>query len=442
MDDPENDFIGLEMFRGSAKTTIMRTHVSKRVAYGVSRTILFVGAAQNHAARSVRWLARQVETNKPWAQTFGLFRGPKWSENEIEIINESAECRIFVLAMGMTGSTRGLNLDDYRPDFIGVDDPCDEENTGTPDQREKMNALFFGSLQQGLAPKSEAPHRKMGLFQTGLNKGDLINQAHADETWKTIKLGVFDADGQSVWEDRFPTEELLKQKAAFIARNQIHYWLREMECKIVSAETAAFNTTMLKYYDTLPEGMSVFIGIDPARETKRNTRAHKAAIVAIGTKDGIAYLLEYWAEPNQNPEAIWGAYLAMAVRWRPLITAVEATAYQQTLAWYLRQRMTQTNTYFNIREVTDRRKKPDRIRQAYTERITMGTFRVRKEQVEFIEALAEYTDDVDIDVLDAGAFALDMASPHLRAGQMGTTVTKEIARERWGEFEEYKGACP
>lgn len=445
MDDPVNDFIGLEMFRGSAKTTIMRTHVSKRVAYGISRTILFVGAAQNHAARSVRWLARQVETNKPWAGAFGLRKGAKWSESEIEIINESAECRIFVLAMGMTGSTRGLNLDDYRPDFIGVDDPCDEENTGTPEQREKMEALFFGSLQQGLAPKSEAPHRKMGLFQTGLNKKDLINLCHQDPTWKTIKLGVFDESGQSVWPKRFPTEELIETKKAFIERGQLHYWLREMECRIVSSETAAFNVSLLKYYETLPEHMTVFIGIDPARETKNRTRAHKAAIVAIGVADGVAYLLEYWAEPNQNPESIWQAYYTIALRWRPAITAIESVAYQQTLAWFFQQRRAQTNFYVGlVKEYNDRRKKPDRIRQAYTGRIADGAFRVKKGQTEFIEALTEYTDDVDIDVLDAGAIALDTATPHLNASLHGNSVytTGQLGYERGQSLEEFKGSCP
>lgn len=415
MDSPKYDFVGLEMFRGSAKTTTMRTHVSKRVAYGLSRTILFVGASQAHAARSVRWLARQIEQNHLWCQDFGLERGNKWSESEIEIINHSSGIRIFVLAMGMTGSTRGLNLDDYRPDFIGVDDPCDEENTGTPEQREKMEALFFGSLQQGLAPKSEAYHRKMVLLQTGLNKFDLIHLCHKDPTWKTLKLGVFDRDGRSVWETRFPTKALLDAKQAFVSRGQIHYWLREMECKVVSSESAAFNTKLLQFYDLPPEGMITFIGVDPARETKLKTKAHKAAIVCIGIANGVAYLLEYWAEPNKNPEAIWQAYSEIAIRWRPQLTGVESVAFQQTLAWYFRQRMIQTNTYFTVREVTDKRKKPDRIRQAYTERINMGTFRVRENQVDFIEALTDYTDDVDIDVLDAGAIALDLASPALRA---------------------------
>ncbi len=348
--------------------------------------------------------------------------------------------------MGMTGSTRGLNLDDYRPDFIGVDDPCDEENTGTPEQREKMNALFFGSLQQGLAPVSEFPHSKMGLFQTGLNKDDLINLCHKDPTWKTIKLGCFDTKGESVWPVRFPTATLKKSKKAFFERNQIHYWLREMECKIVSAENAAFNTTLLQFYQTKPTDLQVIIGIDPARETKLRTKAHKAAIVAIGVSKGIAYLLEYWAEPNQNPEAIWQAYLSMAIAHRPIITAIEATAYQQTLAWYFNQRRVQTNTYIGaIREYNDRRKKPDRIRQAYTGRIAQGSFKVRKEHQTFVEALATYTDDVDIDVLDAGAIALDASSPYLRATAFGEAVDDDsnLPIPYEGNIKlEYEGSCP
>ncbi len=419
LDDPDNQFVGLELFRGSGKTTIMRGHCSKRIAYGLSRTIMLVGPEQKHPKRTIRWLMAQIERNTFWTQTFGLYKGSKWSEEEIEVINESAECRIFVVAFGMTGSTRGLNIGDYRPDFIGVDDPCDEENTGTPDQLQKMDARFFGSLQQSLAPLSEAPHSKMALLQTGLAKNDLIYQAHKDPTWKCVKLGIFDKDGRSTWEERFPTEEMLAKKRAFIERDQLPYWLREMECKIVSQETAAFNTKLLKHYENLPPQMHVFAGIDPARETKLRTRAHKGAIVFVGVNQGITYLLEYWAQKNPNPEMFWIEFLRMATHWRPLITGIETTAYQQTLEWYFHQRMMQTNSPFTIKPYDDRRKKPDRIRQAFTQRIAMGTFRTMIGQHEFNAALAEYTDDVDIDVLDAGAIAMDIATPWITASLMG-----------------------
>jgi len=243
---------------------------------------MLVGPEQKHARRSVRWLMRQIEGNHFWTQTFGLHKGSKWSEEEIEIINESAECRIYIIAFGITGSIRGVNLDDYRPDFISIDDACDEENTGTADQRKKIEGLLFGNIQQSLAPRSESPHSKIAMLQTGLHKQDLIHIAHKDPTWRTLKLGVFDESGRSVWEERFPTEELLAKKRAFIERDNLPYWLREMECKIVSHETAAFNTKLLTHWKNLPARMQVFAGIDPARETKKATRAHKAAIVFIG----------------------------------------------------------------------------------------------------------------------------------------------------------------
>ena len=426
LDNPQHQFSAVEMFRGSGKTTTLRSYVSRRIAYGISRTIMLVGPEQKHPRRTIHWLQTQVERNKPWTQAFGIRKGKKWSEEAIEIIVESAECTVNVLAFGIYASTRGLNIDDYRPDLILVDDPCDEENTGTEDQRKKMEALFFGSLQQSLAPRSEAEHSKMVLLQTGLHKEDLINLTHKDGSWHTFKLGVFDEEGRSVWEDRFPTAELLEKKRGFLERNQLHYWLREMECKIISAETAAFNVSLLKHYENLPAHMHVFAGIDPARETKKtNTRAHKAAIVFIGVADGVTYLLEYWAAKDANPEILWTEYLRMATRWRPLLTGIETHAYQQTLEWYFNQRMMQTNTPFTIKPYNDRRKKPDRIRQAFTQRIVMGTFQTAKGQTEFNEALAEYTDDVDIDVLDAGAIAIDVATPWITATLMGEDTSDD-----------------
>lgn len=445
MDDPEHQNMGLELFRGSAKTTITRCNVAKRISYGVSRTIMIVGPEQKHARRSVRWLMRQIEINSLWTQTFGLKKGAKWSEEEIEIINESANCRIFVIAFGITASTRGLNLDDYRPDFIVLDDCCDEENTGTPDQRQKIRGLLFGNIMQSLAPRSEAPHSKIVMLQTGLHKEDLINTAHKDPSWQTVQLGCFDKDGRSTWEERFPTEELLAKKRSFIEQNNLPYWLREMECKIVSMETAAFNTNLLVNYENLPASLTVFAGIDPARETKKSTRAHKAAIVFIGVANGVSYLLEYWAAKDANPEMLWQEYLRMAITWRPLVTGIETVAYQQTLEWYFNQRMQQTNSPFTIKPYNDRRRKPDRIRQAFTQRIAMGTFQTRKDQHEFNAALAEYTDDVDIDILDAGAIALDIATPWIHAGLFGEDEDSTLMLPQGVESrrsQEFIAPCP
>src|SRR4249919_4294943 len=52
LDDPKVRFSNQRIFRGGAKTTIARVNTSKRIAYGVSKTVLYVGASEGAAARS------------------------------------------------------------------------------------------------------------------------------------------------------------------------------------------------------------------------------------------------------------------------------------------------------------------------------------------------------------------------------------------------------
>lgn len=433
IESPENRFVAWEVFRGGAKTTLLRVATAKRISYALSRVAVFTSAAQRHAERTIRWLKRQVMFNTYWTQTFGLRKGDKWADYEIEIINTILDQRIYILAVGMTGQTRGINLDDYRPDFWMIDDPCNEENTNTEEARKKTDELMFGAMQGSLAPVTENPHTKMGLAQTSLHPEDLINKCHKDPTWKTKKFSIYDSFGRSRWPDRFPDEEVAKEKQGYIGRGQIHIWKREKEVQIVPAEGHAFMTEHIQFYDWLPESMVTYIGLDPARERHKNPKkAHKSAIVTIGINSNGIFLLDSFAQKQKNPEELWAEFFRMATRWMPQMTGVETIAFQQMLAWYFRQKMQALNYYIPIREIEDRRRKPERIRQAYTGPIQQKKFHVPRNAVgtQFVEELDNYSDEKDIDVLDAGAIAITLSSPTLlmlsSQGQ-GDDVTEEEA---------------
>jgi len=139
LEDPEKRYVALKMFRGSAKTTRLRVFVTKRIAYALSNTILFVSNAQKHSVYSLKWIRRQVEFNTKWARTYGLRRGTTWNDEHLEILHGVDGRIINVLALGITGQVRGINLDDFRPDLIVLDDPDNEETTNTPEQREKTS---------------------------------------------------------------------------------------------------------------------------------------------------------------------------------------------------------------------------------------------------------------------------------------------------------------
>lgn len=170
LDDPKKRQVSIEVFRDGAKTTLLRTFASKRIAYGISRTILFVSASQGHSILSIRWLKRAVEHNHLWAKTFRLRKGSKWTDDHIEILHEALDTPITVIALGITGQVRGINVDDYRPDLIICDDTSTDEAATSADQRNKQTSLVFGALINSLAPASECPEAKAVILDTPKSK--------------------------------------------------------------------------------------------------------------------------------------------------------------------------------------------------------------------------------------------------------------------------------
>jgi len=417
-----NRHVAIKVFRGGAKTTKLRLFTSKRIAFGISHTILFVSEAQDHSIKSISWIKKNVMYNKKWAETFQLRPGKKWSEVEIEIMHGVDEYPITVIALGITGQTRGVNIDDYRPDLIVVDDPCDEENTATKEQRKKISDLFFGALEKSLAPESEAPEAMMCLLQTPLNAEDLIEQCMVDPQWATASFSCFNDNSESAWPERWTTEVFLRDKNAHIARNQLALWLREMEVTITSEETASFRQEWLTYWETLPEGMVVYIGIDPTpppKETEVITSRDldDAVIVAIGLYKGKVYVLDVYTCKSPNPDEFISKIFEFQIRYRPFKIGFETVLFARTTKFYLEKEMRRRHHYFTVTPVEDKRKKSIRITQAITNRASMRMLAVHKSQTTLIQQFVMYPNCRHDDILDALAIALDLINPALDGGE-------------------------
>lgn len=402
-------FVSFMVFRGGAKTTKLRLFVSKRIAYGVSHTILFVSNSQGHAVKSLEWLKRNVEFNTKWAQTFGLTKGVKWAGEDIEILHGVDKYPIRILALGITGQVRGVNIDDFRPDLIVVDDPDDEETTATSDQREKTSDLFFGALAKSLAPASEASDAMMVLLQTPFNDHDLISLCTKDDQWRSVKFGCFDVGGHSVWPERWSTEELLADKEAHVKRGQLALWMREMECEIVPEGGASFNEENLKFWEVLPERLVYLITIDPASSDAKG--ADDQVIMVLAFRGADVYVVEYSAEKGEMPEAAVNTLLEYCGRYNPLGIVVESVSYQRVLAWYVEQEMRARRRFVPVHRVQDRRRKADRILQALGGATGYGRLYVRSSHFKFLEQYGRYSprDKGHDDVLDAVAMGIDYA---------------------------------
>jgi hypothetical protein len=428
-----------EVFRGGAKTSLLRVFAAQRISYALSRTIMYVSVSQQHAVFSVRWLKRQVQYNTRWAQLFGLRKGEKWSDEIIEIYHGVDETPITVMAMGITGQIRGFNVDDFRPDLIIADDILNEENTATPEQRKKLSDLFFGALQNSLAPASECPTAKMVLLQTPLHREDLIETCMQDPTWNARRFSAFNEHGESRWPERWTTEVLKAEKESFIRRGLYSLWMREMECTIVAGAGKTFDVTKLQYWDVLPEGMRCIVAIDPA--SSESKKADDNVVIAVGFKGLDVFVIAYHADTGVMPDACAAHFFDLVMLCNPVKAAVEGVAYQRVLKWYIDQEMIRRRMFVPVELVQDRRAKSDRIIQALAGLVAYGHLHIHSSMSKLMQQLDDFdsTTDQHDDVIDALAIAIMSMNPALRL----STNDGEIFEDDEDEYEELSfGGCP
>lgn len=414
LEDARSRQTAIQVFRGGAKTTILRAFASRRIAYDISRTILFVSNAEDQAISSIQWIKNRVDHNKPWASFYGLKRGKKWRDDFAQILHESGAVTT-LLPKGITGQVRGINIDDYRPDLIVVDDMDTEETTATPTQRQKQSDLLFGALLKSLASSEDIPSAKLVMLQTPLNPEDQISTCMKDPSFQKTTVSCFDENGKSTWEDMFSTEFLQKDKEAHIARQQTSLWLREMECKLVARESSDFREEWLKHWDTLPEGMITFMGIDPVpppspTELAAGLRRKDSEVLSIvGVHKDEFRLLEYSENKGHDPEWTTSEYFRLVEKWNPLKVRLDAIAYQRTLKWILDKAMKERRRYVQINAVADKRKKSHRIQQAFSGIASMGKFYVHPSMKNFVTQFVAYPNVAHDDILDSVSLALDEA---------------------------------
>ncbi len=436
--------VNILVFRGGAKTSILRMYTAKRIAYGLAHTILYIGKSEGHAVRSIKWLKKQVQFNRKFASVFNLSKGAKWQDTEAEIQRGSDADPVWIMGMGITGSVRGINQDDFRPDLIVIDDALDEENSATADMREKLSNLIYGAVIESLSPASETPDAKLVMLQTPQNREDVSMKALKDDAWKSKRFGCWTKETEdlplhlqeSIWPIRWPSEVIRKEKQQAIARNKLSTFMREKECKLTSPETATFLFKWLKYYDDeeglnalLPDHMVKCMAIDPVPppsdiQIAKGMRGKDfEAFAVVGKHSGNFYLLEYTLNRGHDPSWTIAEFMRLAYKYNPRKVVVESVAYQRTLAWLLKQAMRFQKKFWVIKETDDKRKKFDKIVDGLNGPASGGQLFISHKHTEFIAQFTDYPDVSNDDLLEVVAICVAELS--------GSMVAEDDDEDSW-----------
>ena len=424
LENPLARYVNILVYRDGAKTTLCRLFSSKRVAYALSNTILYISKSEGHGVRSLDWLRRNVEYNKRWSDTYQITKGVKWGGAEIEIVNKAIGEPIWIMAMGITGSVRGVNRDDFRPDLIILDDVLDKENSATPEQRKKISELVHGDVKDSLAPESERPDAVLIALNTPQHREDFANVALKDPEWYSARHSCWtpETEGLNVdeqvssWPERYPTELMQQRKRTAIVMNRYSIFAREKECRIVSSETTSFKIEHLQTYDLMPprNELVVVMWIDPVPPptevqiaqgfAKKDYEAF--AVVGQHMPTGNFYVLEMRSNRGHAPDWTVATFFELITRWLPRKVLVETVAYQKTLEWILRRAMDEKRQWVAIEGRDDRRNKYDKILDGLTGPITSRRVFLRAEQTVLRAQLEEYPDCPHDDEIEAAAQAV------------------------------------
>lgn len=461
LDDQSKRFCNIIVFRGGAKTTKLRAYVARRISYNISKTILYIGKSQAHAGRSLRWLRKQVEKNRLWADTFKLTPGDKWTDEELNINHGVEDDKIWLVALGITGSVRGLNFDDYRPDLIVIDDVIDDENAATAEQRLKIENLILGSVKESLAPASEAPESKMVMLQTPLDFDDFSQKSLKDLEFFSVVFPCWTKETkdlplefrESAWPARWPSEVVRNEYMAAVARNKLSVFSREKECKLITPETALFRAEWLQYYGEgeeteLPPAHEMWIemAIDPVpppseQQIKKGlAKKDFEAFVVAGRYKNRYFVLDSVANRGHEPNWTVMTFFELALRWRPRKIKVEAISYQRTLVWLLKEAMKARGTYFVVEPITDKREKMDRIADGLSGPLSNRAVVFKRTQTNLLEQVTHAPNLAHDDELDALSVVISSLQNSNFAGILG--LGGDLEDEDGIEALEYNGGAP
>ena len=464
IDNPDNRYINIQVFRDGAKTTMLRGYAARRISYGLSRTILYIGANETKAKQSVAWLKHQVETNTKWAAAFGLAKSKPWSDEQIAILHGVEQHPVNVLGFGITGGFRGINLDDYRPDLIILDDVISDENAANEGQREKIINLALGAVKYSLARRSEVPDAKLVILNTPLDFADLSEMAKKDPQFVSASFGCWteetrhlDVDEQeSSWPAAFSSEELRVEKRASIARNRYSIFAREKECNLIVPEDHAFRLEWLRYFGDPGDEHEeppidetwIEMAIDPVppptdKQLLEGLKKKDYESIAVaGRYRGKFFLLDQIHNRGHDPNWTVHTVFALAMRWRVRKIIVEAVAYQKVLEWILKEAMKKTGRYWLVEPFDDKRKKYNRITDALTGVASEGALFVRRSQTPFITQFTHFGGLNPEGQLDDDLEAAAVAIHSLHKGFVGDVADDwYLAREAsYPELPDYRGA--
>lgn len=383
-----------------------------RIAEDPKIRILIYSATWQMAVDIVSQIQYHLKGNERFIELFGdLATNPKeWSQDRVRL-NISDKREPTVTAAGIDNNLVGGHYD-----LIIFDDVVMRDNIGTADQISKVNKRYNDSLDL-LEPDGQVVVIGTRWHDSDLYGWILDPQNHVDKTYDIMIERAFEGSLQTdegftlLWPGKFTRQELL---ARANSEGWSHFSSQYLNDP-VPEENAYFKKNYFNYYespDLQGKILTRFLAVDPAISQEKTSDYTGMVVVGVDQFNYL-YVLDILRE-RLLPHQIINYIFMLALKHQVGEVALEAIAYQKTLAYSLREEMRRRNKYLKVTEITSHQKsKEDRIKglQPLYENGRVLHNRLHPNNFFLEDELLRFPRGSHDDVIDAFSFLLDIIYP-------------------------------
>lgn len=314
--------------RGFGKTTVVKLFILFCILFTQKKFILIISSTSTLAENILSDV--QDMLNEPnIKRVFGDWRlGIEKDTQSVKKFGFRGR-NITLAALGAGTSLRGLNIKNERPDVMIFEDIQTRECADSQVQSEALERWMVGT-----AMKAKSPTGCLFLFIANMypTKFSILRKLKNNPKWVKFIVGGILADGQSLWEELQPIEQLIAEYESDTAMGHPEIFAAEVLNDEQAAEGTAIDLTKLPEYPYLQDELCIgnFIVIDPAVGKTAGDAVTITYFEIYDTRPVAVEIKEGLYSPGQTIEEA----LKLCFDHNCFLIVIESNAYQATLKYW------------------------------------------------------------------------------------------------------------
>ena len=390
--------------RGSFKSTIVTiSYPLWKLIKDPNLRILISSETYIQSKTFLTAIKNHISDNETFKTIFGDQKKEDsvWRQEEITVAGRTKVAREPSIATSGVGQTRV----GFHYDIIILDDVVSNNNINTPEQIKKIiehYKLLLSILEPG---------GLLIIVGTRYSFADLYHHIEEEEasTFDILIRGAIDDDGKLYFPSRLTKSFLDAQRKA---QGSLHFANQYLN-KCIDDGSAMFRVDWVRFYRESPQGLNVFMLIDPASTATRTSDFTGIVICGVDHNSNI-FIIEAINNKSTIGEMvnlIFNKVVQYDINLSGTV-ALETNANQQTYKYIFSEEMNKRNFYFPITELkpSSIKSKAMRIKglQPYFEN---GKIYLKKDQTDLYHQIVMYPRTKHDDLIDALSNILQVMAP-------------------------------